>query len=82
MECMSNKISSAYIIRLRPPNHTLTTKLKSSRTKTTESHHHGNLRQVLIDTDLRLLAQVGPENVTVRLLHRAETVVIEGKSSA
>ena len=34
----------------------------------------------MIDTTLRLPAQVGPENVTVRLLHRAETVVIEGKS--
>jgi len=56
------------------------TKPKSGRTKTTDSYHHGILRQVLIDTTLRLLAQVGPENVTVRLLHRAETVVIEGKS--
>jgi len=42
------------------------TKPKSRRTKTTDSYHHGNLRQVLIDTTLRLLAQVGPENVTVR----------------
>lgn len=30
------------------------------------SYHHGNLRQVLIDTTLRLIEKVGPENVTVR----------------
>lgn len=31
-----------------------------------DSYHHGNLRQVLIDTTLRLLEKVGPEEVTVR----------------
>ncbi|MCX6955179.1 MAG: TetR/AcrR family transcriptional regulator [Verrucomicrobia bacterium] len=31
-----------------------------------DSYHHGNLRQVLIETTLRLIAKVRPENVTVR----------------
>lgn len=30
------------------------------------SYHHGNLREVLIETTLRLIEKVGPENVTVR----------------
>jgi len=30
------------------------------------SYHHGNLRQALIDTTLRLIAKVRPEDVTVR----------------
>jgi AcrR family transcriptional regulator len=42
------------------------TKSKSRRAKSTDSYHHGNLRQVLIETTLRLLEKVGPENVTVR----------------
>ncbi len=31
-----------------------------------DSYHHGNLRQVLIDTTLKLISKVRPENVTVR----------------
>lgn len=29
-------------------------------------YHHGNLRKVLVETTLRLIEKVGPENVTVR----------------
>jgi AcrR family transcriptional regulator len=31
-----------------------------------DSYHHGNLREVLIETTLQLIKKVGPENVTVR----------------
>jgi AcrR family transcriptional regulator len=31
-----------------------------------DTYHHGNLRQVLIDTTLQLIAKIRPENVTVR----------------
>lgn len=37
---------------------------KSRPTK--NSYHHGNLRQALIETTLRLIEKVGPEDVTVR----------------
>lgn len=40
------------------------TQPKSQASK--DSYHHGNLRQVLIETTLHLLAKVGPEDVTVR----------------
>ena len=40
------------------------TKPKPRRAK--KSYHHGNLRQVLIETTLQLVAEVGPENVTLR----------------
>jgi len=61
---LSIQISSDYIISL--PRHNMPTKPKNERTKTKDSYHHGNLREVLIETTLRLLEKVGPENVTVR----------------
>jgi len=42
------------------------TKPRPGRPKSAAGYHHGNLRQVLIETTLELLEKVGPEQVTVR----------------